>query len=275
MMMAAVLAEGETVLENAAREPEVVDLADLLTKMGANVQGAGSSTIRIRGVDRLHGAEHTIIADRIEAGTFLIGGAITGGDLRIEDCVPEHLSALISKLRQAGAVVDEQGATALRVKAGRRLDSVDVTTEEHPGFATDLQAQMMALMTIAEGAATLNETIFENRFMHVPELLRMGADIRIKGSVAVVRSLDGIPNLFDSRILQDIADCARLDGGKHVLVIPKLGEDHDLNFRHFVLQLTGCGDAIEPWHLDVHQDNLRLQDMGFGNGLFAIWHRRN
>jgi len=186
LMMAAVLADGETRLENAAREPEVGDLADLLAKMGAQIEGAGTSTIRIRGVARLHAAEHTIIADRIEAGTFLIAGAITGGDLLVADCVPEHLTALIVKLRQVGAEVTEVSPTALRVQAPGPLRPADATTEEYPGFATDLQAQYMALMTQAQGATVVTETIFENRFMHALELMRMGANIRIEGRQAIV-----------------------------------------------------------------------------------------
>ncbi len=194
LLMAAVLAEGETVIENAAREPEVADLAELLTKMGARIEGAGSSTIRVQGVKRLHGAEHTIIADRIEAGTFLIAGAITGGDLLVTGCVPEHLAALIFKLRQAGAVITEEAPDRLRVQGVGRLRSTDVTTEEYPGFATDLQAQYMALMTQAEGISLVTETIFENRFMHAPELVRMGANVRIEGRQAIVagpRELSG------------------------------------------------------------------------------------
>jgi UDP-N-acetylglucosamine 1-carboxyvinyltransferase len=186
LMMAAVLAKGETVLRNAAREPEVSDLADLLTKMGARIEGAGTSEIRIRGVERLHGAEHTIIPDRIEAGTFLIAGAITGGDLTVTDCAPGHLEALVSKLQQAGAEVTQPSATAMRVRASAPLRSVDMTTEEYPGFATDLQAQYMALMTQAEGIAIVVETIFENRFMHAQELARMGANIRLEGRQAIV-----------------------------------------------------------------------------------------
>lgn len=186
ILMAAVLANGETVIENAAREPEVVDLADLLTKMGARIEGAGTSTIRIQGVKGLRGAEHTIIADRIEAGTFAIGAAITGGDVELAGCVPEHLGALTAKLRQAGAVVTETAPDKLRVQGGGPLRSVDIVTEEHPGFATDLQAQYMSLMTQAEGIAIVSERIFENRFMHAPELVRMGASIRIDGRQAIV-----------------------------------------------------------------------------------------
>jgi UDP-N-acetylglucosamine 1-carboxyvinyltransferase len=192
MMMAAVLARGETVLRNAAREPEVVDLANLLTEMGAQIEGAGTSTIRIQGVERLHGAEHTIIPDRIEAGTFLVAGAITGGDITVTGCDPIHVEALVSKMQQAGVEVTQPSPTSLRVRAGGRLRSVDMTTEEYPGFATDLQAQYMALMTQAEGIAMIMETIFENRFMHAQELARMGANIRIDGRQAIVAGPRGL-----------------------------------------------------------------------------------
>ncbi len=186
LLMAAVLAEGETVIENAAREPEVVDLAALLTSMGANITGAGTGAIRIKGVERLRGARHTIIADRIEAGTFLVAGAITRGDLTVENCVPGHLEALLVKLREAGVTVEDAGPGALRVRCSSELSSVDVTTEEYPGFATDLQAQYMALMTQASGVSCITETIFENRYMHAPELVRMGAGIVIEGRQAIV-----------------------------------------------------------------------------------------
>jgi UDP-N-acetylglucosamine 1-carboxyvinyltransferase len=194
LMMAAVLARGTTVLDNAAREPEVKDLADLLIKMGAKIEGAGTSTIKIEGTARLHGAEHTIIPDRIEAGTFLIAGAMTGGDLRVSGCEPEHLGALLAKLRQVGVDIQREGAHTLRVRGGGSLHSVDMSTEEHPGFPTDLQAQYMALMTQAEGICIVTETIFENRFMHAPELMRMGANIRLDGRQAIVagpRQLSG------------------------------------------------------------------------------------
>ena len=186
VLMAAVLASGETVINNAAREPEVVDLARLLSSMGANIEGAGTSIIRVRGVARLHGASHTIIPDRIEAGTFLIAGALTRGDIAVEGCDPSHLRALIAKLQQAGAEVAESSPDCLRVRAPRKLSSVDVTTEEHPGFPTDLQAQFMALMTCAQGISLITETIFENRFMHALELARMGANIRVEGRQAIV-----------------------------------------------------------------------------------------
>jgi UDP-N-acetylglucosamine 1-carboxyvinyltransferase len=186
LMMAATLARGETVLRNAAREPEVADLAELLIEMGAKIEGAGASTIRIQGVERLRGAEHRIIPDRIEAGTFLVAAAITGGDVAVTGCVPEHLGALVAKLQQAGVDVTQPDASTLRARGGGRLRSVDMTTEEYPGFATDLQAQYMALMTQAEGIALIVETIFENRFMHAQELARMGANIRLEGKQAIV-----------------------------------------------------------------------------------------
>lgn len=185
LMMAAALAEGVTVLENAAKEPEVVDLAELLTKMGAKVKGAGTTRIEIEGVPRLHGTEHTIIPDRIEAGTLLIAGVMTNSEVIVTDCLPEQFSSLLSKLRQAGARV-EDSASAVQVRPVTRLRSVDMTTEEHPGFATDLQAQFMALMTVSSGISFVTENIFENRFMHVPELSRMGANIRIEGRQAIV-----------------------------------------------------------------------------------------
>ncbi|PYT31665.1 MAG: UDP-N-acetylglucosamine 1-carboxyvinyltransferase [Acidobacteria bacterium] len=186
LIMAGVLARGETVIVNAAREPEVSDLATLLVKMGAKIEGAGTSTIRIQGVERLNGADHTIIADRIEAGTFLAAGAITGGDLTITRCAPEHNAALIAKLQATGAEVTQPEPNTVRVRVDGPLRSVDVSTQEYPGFATDLQAQYLALMTQAEGISIITETIFENRFMHAQELARMGASIRLEGNQAIV-----------------------------------------------------------------------------------------
>ncbi len=187
VMMAAALASGETVLENAAREPEVADLAELLGKMGAKIDGAGTSTIRIAGAGKLHAAEHTVIPDRVEAGTLLVAGGITGGDLELLSCRPDHLTAMMAKLQEAGITINSIGENSLRVRARERLQSADVTTEEYPGFATDMQAQYMALMTQAEGAAVITETIFENRFLHASEMVRMGADITIEGRQAIVR----------------------------------------------------------------------------------------
>jgi UDP-N-acetylglucosamine 1-carboxyvinyltransferase len=187
LLMAAVLAEGETLMENCAREPEVPDLAALLTAMGANIEGAGTSTIRVQGVTRLHGARYRINPDRIEAGTFLVAGAITGGDLIVANCNPAHLRAVIAKLEEAGVRVDILGPDVVRVRAGERLRAADISTEEYPGFPTDMQAQYMALATQAEGVSVVKENIFENRFMHVQELVRMGANIKVDGSMATVR----------------------------------------------------------------------------------------
>ncbi len=186
LLMAAVLAKGPSVLENAAQEPEIVDLAALLVKMGARIEGAGTSTIQVEGVARLHGAEHSIIPDRIETGTYLIAGALLGDELRLENARPDHLQALIAKMIQAGCEIEIPSGTAMIVRNKRPLVSVDVTTREHPGFPTDMQAQFMVLMTQSEGPSKILETIFENRFMHALELQRMGANIEIAGNLAVV-----------------------------------------------------------------------------------------
>jgi UDP-N-acetylglucosamine 1-carboxyvinyltransferase len=186
ILMAATLADGETVLSNAAREPEISDLADLLKKMGAKIEGAGTSTIRVRGVDRLHGAAHRIIPDRIEAGTFLVAGAITRGNVLLTECEPKHLQAIIDKLAECGADISAESKTSLRVRAPGKLRAADVTTEEYPGFATDMQAQYLALATQAQGDSVITETIFENRFMHASEIIRMGANIEIDGRKAIV-----------------------------------------------------------------------------------------
>jgi UDP-N-acetylglucosamine 1-carboxyvinyltransferase len=186
LMMAASLADGVTVLNNAAREPEIIDLAELLNKMGARVEGAGTSSIRIDGVEELGGAEHTIIPDRIETGTFVAAAAITGGHLDIVNCNPQHLTAVLDKFRETGVQVEQPNAFSLRVRSAGRISPSDVTTLPYPGFPTDMQAQYMALMTQAKGMSIITETIFENRFMHASELLRMGARIRLNGRQAVV-----------------------------------------------------------------------------------------
>lgn len=187
LLMAAVLAEGETVMENCAREPEVTDLAALLTAMGAKIEGAGTSTIRVHGVEKLHGAKHRINPDRIEAGTFLVAGAITGGDLNITNCNPTHISAVIRKLEECGVKIDILGPESIRVRGEGNLQAADVSTEEYPGFPTDMQAQFMAIATQAEGTSIVKENIFENRFMHVQELVRMGANIKVDGRTATVQ----------------------------------------------------------------------------------------
>jgi UDP-N-acetylglucosamine 1-carboxyvinyltransferase len=197
LMMAATLAEGTTVLENAAREPEVVDLAELLIKMGARISGHGSDRIVIEGVPALHGAEHAIMADRIEAGSFLCAVAVAGGDIRLTGAAPKTMGATLSKLSQAGVAI-ESGPDWISAQMRGRPTAVDVRTHEYPGFATDMQAQFMAVNTVAQGTAIVVETIFENRFMHVQELIRLGADIEIDGHTAVVR---GVPQLSGATLM--------------------------------------------------------------------------
>jgi UDP-N-acetylglucosamine 1-carboxyvinyltransferase len=187
LLMAAVLADGETVMENCAREPEVTDLAAMLTAMGAQIHGAGTSTIQVKGVARLRGAKHRINPDRIEAGTFLVAGAITGGDLCVANCNPSHLTAVMGKLQECGVRIDVLSKDQIRVRSEGALKAADISTEEYPGYPTDMQAQYMALATQAEGTSLVKENIFENRFMHVQELVRMGANIRVEGRTATVR----------------------------------------------------------------------------------------
>jgi UDP-N-acetylglucosamine 1-carboxyvinyltransferase len=190
IMMAATLADGETVIENAAKEPEIVDLANYLKKMGAKVEGAGTSIIRIRGVEKLHAAEHTVIPDRIEAGTLLIAGAITGGEVTVSHCQPEDLEALIAKMKESGFKLSLE-KSAITLHKTPVWNGVDITTSPHPAFPTDLQAQFMSLMTQCEGTSVITETVFENRFMHVQELMRLNADITPKTRVSVVRGTRG------------------------------------------------------------------------------------
>lgn len=197
ILMAAVLAEGTSVLRNAAREPEVVALADTLNAMGADVQGAGTATITVRGVPRLHPVERAIIPDRIEAGTFLAAAALTGGDLFLRRCDPEHLGAVIDKLRSTGAEVAVSG-DGIRVRGAERIESVDIRTQPYPGFPTDMQAQFMVLLSVAAGTSIITETIFENRFIHVSELRRMGADITVTGNTATVK---GVPMLSAAPVM--------------------------------------------------------------------------
>jgi len=197
LMMAAALAQGTTVLENAAKEPEVVDLAECLNKMGAKIKGAGTDTITIEGVERLTGATHNIVCDRIEAGTYMVAAAMTGGDVTLRNARPDLLEAVIEKLREAGVTVT-QTADSITVKGNGKLKAVNIRTAPHPAFPTDMQAQFMAMNTIAEGVSTVVETIFENRFMHVQELQRMGADINVEGNTALVK---GIPQLEGANVM--------------------------------------------------------------------------
>jgi UDP-N-acetylglucosamine 1-carboxyvinyltransferase len=189
LMMAAALARGETVIENAAREPEVEDLAEFLNALGAQIDGAGTDRIRIQGVESLGGTRHAVMPDRIETGTFLVGAAMTGGQVRVEHTRPECLDAVLAKLREAGARI-ETGPDWIELAMDGRPRAVDIHTAPHPAFPTDMQAQFCALNSIADGVGTVSETIFENRFMHVPELQRMGADIRIDGHLAVCRGVE-------------------------------------------------------------------------------------
>jgi UDP-N-acetylglucosamine 1-carboxyvinyltransferase len=198
LLMAGSLAKGETRLINAAREPEVTDLAHCLIKMGARIEGLGSDTLTVQGVERLHGAHHTVIPDRIEAGTYLMAAAITGGRLDLIDARVEHLRAVIEVLSQAGVEITETNRGLLAHRANGPMIGVDAMTEPYPGFPTDLQAQMMALMATAQGAAMITETIFENRFMHVPELMRMGANVTVHGASALVR---GQPSLTGAQVM--------------------------------------------------------------------------
>jgi len=195
LMMAASLAKGETVLENAAREPEIVDLATMLNLMGARIEGAGTDTIRISGVSELQPAIYRVMPDRIEAGTFMVAAAITGGDIRIANMQLEHLDALVFKLQDAGVeIINKDGV--VRVKGPKKIRSINIKTRPYPGFPTDMQAQFMALMTVADGASVISENIFENRFMHVSELMRFGADITVEGNSATVKGvkkLSGAP----------------------------------------------------------------------------------
>ncbi|HVH96579.1 MAG TPA: UDP-N-acetylglucosamine 1-carboxyvinyltransferase [Bacillus sp. (in: firmicutes)] len=191
IMMAAVLAKGTTVIENVAKEPEIVDLANFLNKMGAKVKGAGTGTIRIEGVDILFGADHTIIPDRIEAGTFMVAAAITDGNVLVQGAIPEHLTSLIAKMEEMGITILEEG-DGVRVIGTDRLKAVDIKTMPHPGFPTDMQSQMMALLLRAKGTSMITETVFENRFMHVEEFRRMNADIKIEGRSVVINGPSNI-----------------------------------------------------------------------------------
>jgi UDP-N-acetylglucosamine 1-carboxyvinyltransferase len=249
LMMAAALAEGETVLYNAAREPEIMDLASLLRAMGAQITGDGTSVIHIRGVERLHGAEHTIIPDRIETGTFLVAAAITAGEVEIRSCRPDHLLAVIEKLEETGVRIDRLSTSQLKASAPRGVRARDVITLEHPGFATDMQAQYMALMTQGEGTSIITETIFENRFMHASEMIRMGANIKIEGNRAVVF---GKTQLTGARV---IASDLRASASLVLAALVAQGETlidrvyHlDRGYESIEEKLKSLGAAIERIH---------------------------
>lgn len=250
IMMAASLAEGTTILENAAEEPEIVDLANYLNKMGAKIRGAGTDTIRIEGVDKLHGADYTIIPDRIEAGTYMIAAAMTGGDIVVENVLPEHQKPLIAKLREAGAVVEED-IDKVRVIGKNPLKAVSIKTLPYPGFPTDMQAQMMAMMVIAEGRSKVTETVFENRFMHVVELNRMGAQISTEGRSAVI---DGPCKLTgcDVRATDLRAGAAMILAGLVAEGTTRIGDLHhiDRGYENIVAKLKQLGADIERVDVD-------------------------
>lgn len=250
IMMAASLAEGTTILENAAEEPEIVDLANYLNKMGAKIRGAGTDTIRIEGVDKLHGADYTIIPDRIEAGTYMIAAAMTGGDVVVENVLPEHQKPLIAKLREAGAVVEED-IDKVRVIGKNPLKAVSIKTLPYPGFPTDMQAQMMAMMVIAEGRSKVTETVFENRFMHVVELNRMGAQISTEGRSAVI---DGPCKLTgcDVRATDLRAGAAMILAGLVAEGTTRIGDLHhiDRGYENIVAKLKKLGADIERVDVD-------------------------
>lgn len=245
LLMAATLAEGTTVIENAAREPEVVDLADCLTAMGAKIRGAGTPVIEIEGVCELHGATHRVLPDRIETGSFLVAALMTQGDVTVTDAAPHTLDIVLDKLREAGAVI-EIGTNWIRAKMNRRPTAVSVRTVPHPGFPTDMQAQFMALDTIAEGTGRITETIFENRFMHVPELQRLGANITVDGHTAVVT---GVEQLSGATVM---ATDLRASASLVIAGLVASGETivdriyHlDRGYDHMEIKLASLGAKIE------------------------------
>lgn len=245
IMMAAAMAEGTTVLENAAEEPEIVDLANYLNKMGAKVRGAGTDVIRIEGVKELHGTDYTIIPDRIEAGTYMIAAAMTGGDILIENVLPEHQKPLIAKLREAGATVIED-IDKVRVIGNGELKAVDIKTMPYPGFPTDMQAQTMAMMVIAHGRSRVTETVFENRFMHVVEMNRMGARIAIEGRSAVVEGPAKLTGC-DVRATDLRAGAAMILAGLVAEGTTTVGDLHhiDRGYENIVTKLRNLGADIE------------------------------
>ena len=245
LMMAATLADGETVIENAAREPEVVDLARALVAMGARIEGAGTDRVVVRGVDQLHGASHAVMADRIEAGTFLCAVAAAGGDVTLTATQPDTMDATLDKLREAGAQI-ETGPDWVRLQMRRRPSAVNLRTAPYPGFATDMQAQFMALNTVAEGTAVITETIFENRFMHVLEMQRLGADIAIEGNTAIVR---GVPRLSGASVM---ATDLRASAGLVIAGLVGEGETEigriyhlDRGYERMEDKLAGLGARID------------------------------
>ena len=245
IMMAAVLADGRTVIENAAEEPEIVDLATFLSGMGASIKGAGTNVIRIDGVRMMEGISHTPIPDRIEAGTFMMAAAMTGGDVVVDNVVTEHLKPLFAKLREAGVTVELEDVDRVRIVSTGKIRSTDIKTLPYPGFPTDMQAQFMALMTVGNGISAVTETVFENRFMHVDELRRMGADIVVEGRRALVRGVPFLQGAF-VRATDLRAGAALVLAGLAARGETEVGELHhiDRGYDHLVEKLKGLGASI-------------------------------
>lgn len=248
LMMAATLADGVTILNNAALEPEIVDLGECLIKMGAKIEGLGSSRIRIEGVELLNGAEHDVVSDRIEAGTYLLAVVMAGGKLRLRNARLRHLGALVGLLTAAGVSILEDDGDILVEHDGSRLLGIDVMTDSYPGFPTDLQAQFMAMLTVADGAAMVTETIFENRFMHVPELNRMGADITVQGHSAIIRGVDGLngAKVMATDLRASVALVLAALVAKGETVISRIYH-LERGYEDIVGKLSACGVDIEKF----------------------------
>ncbi|MEJ9229556.1 UDP-N-acetylglucosamine 1-carboxyvinyltransferase [Peribacillus butanolivorans] len=261
IMMAATLAEGTTILENVAKEPEIVDLANFLNKMGAKVRGAGTGTMRIEGVDKLYGTEHAIIPDRIEAGTFMTAAALTGGNVLVQGAVPEHLTSLIAKMEEMGITIIEE-EDGLRVIGPKTLKAIDIKTMPHPGFPTDMQSQMMALLLRAEGTSMITETVFENRFMHVEEFRRMNANIKIEGRSVIV---NGPTNIQGAEVAAtDLRAAAALiltglvaDGITRVTELKHL----DRGYVNFHGKLASLGADVERINEEVPSETKKIADL--------------
>ena len=247
IMMAASLAEGETVLENAAMEPEIVDLANLINKMGGNVKGAGTNTIRILGVETLKGCKHTIIPDRIEAGTLMVAAALTAGDVVVENIIIDHMKPIIAKLRECGAIIEEDG-NKLRVIGNKKIKPINIKTLPYPGFPTDMQSQFMALMSMAKGTSVMVETVFENRFMHIDELTRMGANIRADGRSAVI---EGVEKLEGTQV-----KATDLRAGAALILAGLVSE--------------GKTEISDIYHIDRGYSDIEAKFQGLGGKIYRI-----
>ncbi|HEY3375685.1 MAG TPA: UDP-N-acetylglucosamine 1-carboxyvinyltransferase [Candidatus Aquicultor sp.] len=247
LLMAATLAEGVTIIDNVAREPEIVDLVRFLIKMGARIEGAGTPTLRIEGVDKLYGVEYRVMPDRIEAGTFLVAGAVTGGDILVEDTIPEHLDLVISKLQDAGVAISQYD-NKIRVHGCKGISPVDIATLPYPGFPTDMQTQVMALLALADGISIITENIFENRFMFVNELNRMGSDVRIEGRHAIIK---GVPKITGAPVKSP-----DLRGGAALVVAGLVAE--------------GVTEVLDVYHIDRGYQNFEEKLRGLGANITRV-----